>query len=227
VVSLVRGIHTPATAAVLAHAGTVDKYVGDGMMAFWNAPLQDPDHAANACRAALDIVGAMRVFHEPPIRLGIGIHTGEACVGNLGSEQRLEYSALGDAVNVASRVEGLTKLYGVDIIVTDATAEVATGLGFLELDRVRVKGRQGVTTLFVIHGIGEDEALQRLQAVHGELLKSYRRGDKKIALAILEDEELVYGSRYAALRRHYLGRVAAMPEITPPEWDGVNTLDHK
>jgi adenylate cyclase len=227
VVSLVRGIHTPATAAVLAHAGTVDKYVGDGMMAFWNAPLQDPDHAANACRAALDIIGAMRVFHDPPIRLGIGVHSGEACVGNLGSEQRLEYSALGDAVNVASRVEGLTKLYGVDIVVTDATAAAASGLGFLELDRVRVKGRQGVTTLYALHGVGQDDVLSRLQADHAELLKAYRRGDRKSSLAILQDAEEAYGERYAGLRRHYLTRVAAMPESPPPGWDGVNTLDHK
>jgi adenylate cyclase len=227
VVSLVRGIHTPATAAVLAHAGTVDKYVGDGMMAFWNAPLADPDHAANACRAALDIIGAMRVFHEPPIRLGIGVHTGEACVGNLGSEQRLEYSALGDPVNVASRVEGLTKLYGVDIVVTDATARAAPDLGFLELDRVRVKGRQGVTTLFALHGVGEDEALLRVQAAHAELLKAYRRGDRKSSLAVLEEEAEAYGSRYSGLHRHYLARIADMPDIAPPGWDGVNTLDHK
>ena len=140
VVSLVRSIHTPATAAVMRHGGTIDKYIGDGMMAFWNAPLDDPQHARHACLAALDLIEVAKGFADPPIRIGIGIHSGIACVGNLGSEQRLEYSALGDAVNLAARIESLSKLYGVDILITDETAR---DLGGSRAARVGSRPRQG------------------------------------------------------------------------------------
>ena len=227
VVSLVRSIHTPATAAVLAHGGTVDKYIGDGMMAFWNAPLEDHAHARNACRAALDIITATRAIADPPIRLGIGVHTGEACVGNLGSEQRLEYSALGDAVNLSSRIESLTKLYGVDIIVTDVTAQAAGTLAFVELDRVRVKGRTGVTTLYALHGTEADDAFTRLEAVQGTMLDAYRQGDKTLASATLDRADDIYGERYRGLLTMYRRRIAAMAPEPAEGWDGVNTLEHK
>jgi adenylate cyclase len=227
VVSLVRRIHTPTTAAVLRHGGTVDKYIGDGMMAFWNAPLDDPDHAANACLAALEIAAVARDFTDPSIRVGLGLHTGPACVGNLGSEQRLEYSALGDAVNLASRVESLTRRYAVSIIVTDATAALAPGLCFLELDRVRVKGRHGVTTLFALHGTARNDGFEELKAAHAAMLAASRNHDFDGAVAILSGAADLYGARYAGLRRHYEAQLRDLAKNGRQDWDGIHTLDEK
>jgi adenylate cyclase len=227
VVSLVRSIHTPATAAVMRHGGTIDKYIGDGMMAFWNAPLDDPRHARNACLAALELIEAAGRFTDPPIRIGIGIHTGVACVGNLGSEQRLEYSALGDAVNLAARIESLSKLYGVDILVTDETARGIDGLALLELDRVRVKGRHGVTTLFALHAREPDGDFLALRSAHASVLSAYRDRRPEIAASLLLEHADLYGRRYAVLRAHYQSRLDLIGLVPEQEWDGVHTLEHK
>jgi adenylate cyclase len=224
VVSLIRRIHTPATAAVLKHNGTLDKFIGDGMMAFWNAPLDMPDHATLACRAALDIVTMVHEFSDPPIQIGIGLHTGEACVGNLGSEQRLEYSALGDSVNLASRVEQLTKLYGVEIIVTEETRRAAKGMPFLEIDRVTVRGRQAAISLFALHTGLADQGFSRLQTVQTEMLEAYRKGSFAQALGILEANVLVYGPIYTRLVSHYRGSLKNLIENTRPGWQGVNQV---
>ena len=226
VVSLIRRIHTPATDAVLRHGGTLDKFIGDGMMAFWNAPLDMPDHAVQACRAALAIIDTSHRFADPPIRMGVGIHTGEACVGNLGSEQRLEYSALGDAVNIAARIEPLTKLYGVEIVVSADTATAAGELAFLELESVRVKGRQAAITLYALHAVAEDDALSALKAVHSPFLEAYRCGDLRTAERLLAENEALYGETYASLVAYYRERLMLLRE-SAEGWDGVHTLEHK
>lgn len=187
VTHLINRILTTMSAAVLEHGGTIDKYIGDSLMAFWNAPLDDPDHARNACRAALsmrqrlvDINASLKQEHEQALieeqhllidgdipliprtpiqlRFGIGINTGICCVGNLGSEQRLNYSVMGDNVNLASRVEGLTKFYPVDIIVTGATREAAPGFRYDNLDIVQVKGRTAEVKIFALLEEGEEPA---------------------------------------------------------------------
>lgn len=224
VVSLIRRIHTPATEAVLRHSGTIDKFIGDGMMAFWNAPLDMPNHATLACKAALDIAVMARTFRDPPIQMGIGLHTGEACVGNLGSEQRLEYSALGDAVNLASRLEALTKLYGVEIIVTEATRQAAGGIPFLELDRAMVRGRQGAIGLFALHTGPDDADFFRLQVAQAEILAPYRAGDFVQALALLEKNEAAYQGGYQRLFEYYskhFNRLIGDPKLV---WQGVTQL---
>jgi len=226
VVALIRRIHTPATEAVLRHGGTLDKFIGDGMMAFWNAPLDMPDHATQACRAALAIVDMSHRLTDPPIRMGVGVHTGEACVGNLGSEQRLEYSALGDAVNLAARIEPLTKLYGVEIVVTADTVEAAKGLVFLELERVRVRGRQGAITLYALHAESSDAAFQRLEAAQSLFLEAYRSGDFETAERLLQETAGVYGEAYAGLVGYYKTRLALLRKDAAG-WEGVHILDHK
>ncbi|HVI91060.1 MAG TPA: CHASE2 domain-containing protein [Dongiaceae bacterium] len=184
---LINRFLTEMSAAVLEHDGTIDKFIGDSLMAFWNAPLDDSDHAVNACRAALsmrrrlaDLNAEFKQEHEtavrqekelliegeiPPLpphalelRIGIGINTGVCCVGNLGSEQRLNYSVMGDNVNLASRVEGLTKFYPVDIIVTEATQQAAMGFRYRNLDVVHVKGRSAEVTIYALLEEGEEEA---------------------------------------------------------------------
>ncbi len=149
-VRLLNGLFTPMVDIILRHHGTVDKFIGDCVMAFWNAPLDDPHHARHACDSATAMLAtaaqmaAARIREGsrlPPIAVGIGLNTGPCCVGNLGSEQRFDYSVVGDAVNVASRMEGLTKVYGVSLVAADATRIATPGLPWLVLDEVKVKGR--------------------------------------------------------------------------------------
>lgn len=139
---------TPMTRAIHQHRGTIDKYIGDAIMAFWGAPLADPDHARHAVKAALEMQETLTALRPqflargwPEIRIGIGINTGMMSVGNMGSEFRMAYTAMGDAVNLGSRLEGLTKIYGVGILVSEDTKTLLPDMAFRELDRVRVKGK--------------------------------------------------------------------------------------
>lgn len=157
---------TPMSDRILEREGFIDKYIGDAIMAFWNAPLDVADHAAAACRAALDMRAVLidlnaawtreyaaegRVF--PGVAFGIGLHTGACSVGNMGSDTRFNFSILGDNVNLASRIEGQTKTYGVDILVSEATAEAAVdGFTALEIDRIQVKGRSQPVSVHVLVG---------------------------------------------------------------------------
>ena len=168
---------TPMTDAILDEEGTVDKYIGDAIVAFWNAPLDVRDHAAKAVRAALRMRAGPRASSTRrargssaatrPLRcrrrMGIGLNLGPCTVGNMGSLRRFDYSVLGDTANLASRLEGVSKLYGVDIIASKSVAERAPGFAWLELDRVRVKGRREATTIFGLAGDEAFGALRRLR----------------------------------------------------------------
>lgn len=199
---------TPMTACILARGGTVDKYIGDCVMAFWNAPLDDPHHARNACLAALDMLKALDVLNAElareasaegrpatPLRIGIGLNTGPACVGNMGSAQRFNYSALGDAVNLASRLEGQTKTFAVPIIISEQTRAAALEmdddsaapqdgatppLATLELDRIRVKGKTAPVKVFALIGdaaTAAHPAFLALSHAHARVMESWIRGD--------------------------------------------------
>ena len=156
---------TPMTDAVLQEMGAVDKYMGDAIMAFWNAPLDDPAHAAHAVRAALTMRKTLaelnrrwasrpaesgRAFHE--VKFGVGLNTGECCVGNLGSTRRFDYSAIGDEVNIASRLEGASKILGVDIVASRLTRDEAPDFAWLEVDRVLLKGKTRPTPVYALAG---------------------------------------------------------------------------
>ena len=151
---------TPLTDVVLGHRGTVDKYMGDAIMAFWNAPLDDPRHAAHAAEASLEMLRALERFNRehfevyPPVAIGIGLNTGECCVGNLGSNARFDYSVIGDDVNVASRLEGQTKTYGLPILVGPRTAAEIEPHGYkvISLDNIRVKGKEIPIEIFALVG---------------------------------------------------------------------------
>jgi adenylate cyclase len=138
--SLMNSFLTPMTNSIVEHKGTIDKYIGDAIMAFWNAPLQDPDHELNACRTALDLLQRVSALNERrqategqsgrpfiPLKMGIGVNTGACVVGNMGSDLRFNYSVLGDPVNLASRLEGQSKTYGVPIIIGSRTAAAVKG----------------------------------------------------------------------------------------------------
>ena len=233
---------TPLTDTVLDHGGTVDKYMGDAIMAFWNAPLDDPAHARNACLTALAMRTALAGFNAAratldetkhrrhrDARFGIGLNTGLCSVGNIGSVKRFDYSAIGDPVNVASRLEGLTKLYGVDILASEETQGEASDLAWLEVDCVRVKGREAPTRLFALIGDGSvarDPAFGELRGRHEAMIATYRarRFDESAAaaerLAVERDDLAPLYRAFAELARE----AATLPEGV---WSAVRTLDSK
>jgi adenylate cyclase len=176
--SMINAFLSAATEAVLEHGGTVDKYIGDCIMAFWNAPLDQPDHARMACRAALRIIEKVDALDRelagqghPHLVAGIGINTGPCTVGNFGSTRRLEYSAVGDAVNVASRLEGETKNLGFKILIGPETAARVADFAIIPLDRIRVRGRLEAIDVHALVG----DASMRETAAFREMLERAER----------------------------------------------------
>jgi adenylate cyclase len=237
---LINSILTPLTAAIYARKGTVDKYIGDCIMAFWNAPIADTEHRRNALLAALGMREALaaanrRLAEEAakankpfaPVGVGIGINSGPCSVGNMGSEQRFAYSALGDTVNLASRLESLTRAYGVEIIVGEDAAEGISDMALLEIDRVRVKGRSTPLTIYVLLGAAKDAAFEGLAATQERFLAAYRRQDWPEARLQAADCLLaapVLGPLYAL----FAARIAHYEsEPAQPDWDGVYTATSK
>src|SRR4029077_11998646 len=158
-----RGFLSPMTKLIMARRGTIDKYMGDCVMAFWNAPLDEPLHADHACESALAMLADLeRINRElaaeaaaenrasPPIHVGIGINTGECVVGNMGSDERFAYTAMGDAVNLASRLEGQTKAYQVGVVIGEATPAAAPAWAALELDLIAVKGKAEAVRIYTL-----------------------------------------------------------------------------
>lgn len=225
---LINDILTPLTDVLLKGEATIDKYIGDAIMAFWNAPLDIDRHEEKACRAALamlKVIEALNRSRPEPIRIGVGLNTGEACVGNLGSVQRFSYSALGDSVNLASRIESLTKFYGVDIAVSEFTRETVPDFAFLEMDLVRVKGRSAPVRLYALLGdevmSGEPE-FQSLLSLHDEFIRLYRKGSFMAAREQLETLRAVSPPTLQTLHDIYVERLATLIAHPPGEaWDGV------
>jgi adenylate cyclase len=234
---------TPMTDLILQNDGTVDKYMGDAIMAFWNAPLDDPRHAEHAALTALAMTGALREFNgrrralaapagRPfrEARFGIGINTGACAVGNLGSVRRFDYSAIGDPVNVASRLEGLTKVYGLQILAAEETRAEAGDLAWLEVDSVRVKGRERPTRLFTLAGdrtVAVSPAFAAWRLLHQEMLAAYRA--REFGHAALSAEGL--GRDKADFAAFYAGFAAVCRDLAanppPAGWDGVRTMQDK
>ncbi len=203
---LVRMLNThfnTVSEVLFRHGATIDKYMGDAVMAFWGAPLRQPDHARRAVLAALEMVAEVRSLQPefeargwPPLEIGIGISSGSMAVGNMGSDFRLNYTVVGDAVNLAARLEELTRNYHRPIVVSETTRDLATGIAFRELDTVRVRGRNQQTRLFEPLGPVDrldQERLDRLQQ-HREAIQAYyhrewdRAGELFRSLARAEPE---------------------------------------
>lgn len=227
---------TPMTQLIIdknKYKGTIDKYIGDAIMAFWGAPLFDDNHAKHGVLAALEMQKLAAELTEkfklegwPQIRIGVGLNTGSMAVGNMGSSFRRAYTVLGDPVNLAARLEGLTKEYGVGILVSETTMEHAPGIVYRELDRVRVKGKGQAVAIYEPLGLAEDvpgEKIANADLFH-QALQHYRAQHWDEAEAILrklpaEDHVLV---------ELYLERVAEMRAHPPgAEWDGVTTFKTK
>ena len=241
---LINNLFTPLTEAILAHKGTVDKYMGDSIMAFWNAPLNDADHAANACAAALAMLQSLEALNESrkreaihlnkpflPINVGIGINTGRCVVGNLGSEQRFDYSVLGDAVNVASRLEGQSQTYDVGIIIGPYTADlVRDRFAILELDLIALKGKREAARTYAIIGdqqLNKTPTFQELAGKHADMVVAYRNQLWADAHALLSDCRK-FPHAPLGLYTLYEQRIDYFRHHPPPaDWAGVFIATNK
>jgi len=226
---------TPMTEIIFKHRGTIDKYVGDMIMAFWGAPLKDKRHATHALSAALDMQRALAKLRPqfaekkwPDIHIGIGLNSGLMSVGDMGSKFRRNYTVLGDEVNLASRVEGLTKFYGVGIIVTEHTQHQQQIFVFRKLDRVRVKGKKlGIEIFEPICRITEEtpELALELQLYHSALDYYFAQDWEKAETIFTELSQAHPDTKLYSL---YLKRIAEFKHIPPPSpWDGVYTHTEK
>ncbi|HEX5337728.1 MAG TPA: adenylate/guanylate cyclase domain-containing protein [Gallionella sp.] len=226
---------TPLSRVVSKHQGKVDKYMGDCIMAFWGAPLPDREHARNALLAGIEMqatLAALRPrFKErgwPEIRVGVGINTGRVSVGNMGSEVRVAYTVMGDEVNLASRLEGLTRQYGVDIIVGENTRRAAPDFLYRELDHVRVKGKDKPVAIFEPVGplAGMSGAVKEEVRLFHEMRRLYLGQDWE--QAELQLMNLQHMSADNELYRIYGARIAHFRQNPPGDnWDGVFVFQTK
>jgi class 3 adenylate cyclase len=235
---------TPMSDTILAAGGTIDKYMGDAIMAFWNAPVDDPAHAEHACRAALAMRSELVRFNTTlraeaeaaarpfaPVRIGIGLNTGEVCVGNMGTPQRLNYSVLGDEVNVCSRLEGQTKTYGVDIVIGEQTADEVAGFASLELDLILVKGKTRPVRIYTLVGdetVAANPAFVALKLNHDAMLAAYRAQKWHAARQNLHACRAEAPELTMPLYALYEHRIHEFETAPPPaDWDGVYTATAK
>lgn len=239
--TLINNFLTPMTDEILARHGTIDKYMGDCIMAFWNAPVDDPYHAAHACESALAMRAALTDLNERlrkvaesvawpfTIKIGIGLNTGNCVVGNMGSEQRFDYSVLGDPVNLASRLEGQSKTYGVDILIGENTRAAAPDFAALEVDLIAVRGRSAPARVYTLLGhmaLRDSETYQRLQSAHAAMLDAYRARDWNGAQTYLETCRgfALPEWNLSSLYKLYAERIEEFAENPPPkDWYGVYT----
>lgn len=217
------------TAIIESHGGFVDKYIGDAVVAIFGAPRADPEHAANAVRAVVEVsrkLAAMTAggeFGQRVVAARTGINTGEALVGNVGGDRRFNYTVMGDTVNMASRLEGANKLLGSHVLLSDQTAaQLPPELALREIDTIRVKGRQAPVTVYEPLGVAGAERPAAALEGYAQALADYRRGDFAAAAARLEP---LAASDPAAAKLHE--RAAAFAAEPPADWDGVTTLLEK
>jgi adenylate cyclase len=228
---------TPMTNLVFETGGTLDKYIGDALMAIWGAPLDQPDHAYRACKTAVAMMRQLALLQQqwkdqglnyPPIDIGIGINSGPMVVGNMGADQRFDYTVLGDNVNLASRLEGTNKDYRSHIIISQNTYDLCKGqIAAMQLGAVRVKGKKEPVAIYELH---DDKPAT------GELAEVIALFDK--AVALFQEQ------RWEACREQCRAVLARWPDYGPPhayiefcdeyekhppgtQWDGVYTMMHK
>jgi adenylate cyclase len=244
--SLMNSFLTPLTNAIIEHKGTIDKYMGDAVMAFWNAPLNDADHEINACEAALEMLRRVDLLNSQreqqakesgqrfiPIKVGVGINTGRCVVGNMGSDLRFNYSVLGDSVNLASRLEGQSKNYGLPIIVGSRTASaVGHKFAVLELDCITVKGKTEPESVYTVLGrsdVADSDRFGQLRENVNDMLTRFRRQDFFGATQAIERcRKFGDGFGLSDLFDIYSERIRVFEENPPPaDWNGVFVLETK
>ncbi|MEX1167547.1 MAG: adenylate/guanylate cyclase domain-containing protein, partial [Hydrogenophaga sp.] len=233
--ALLNTVFNQLTRVIRQHRGTIDKYMGDCVMAFWGAPVKMDDHAPLAVQAALDMAKAVHAINaqraalgQLPIGLGVGLNTGEMCVGDMGSEMRRSYTVIGDAVNLGSRLEGLSSVYGVDTVASGFTQAQAPDHVWQKLDRVRVKGKAVSVEIYA--------PICPLSQLTPELAQELQVWDRALAAWRLQQWD-VCAQHLAALQRQneekvlyrlYAKRVASVQASPPgPGWDGTTVFDNK
>ena len=237
---------TPLTNAIIERKGTIDKYIGDAIMAFWNAPVDDAEHEANACDAALEMLARAEVLNGElkreaeasggvymPLRIGIGLNSGPCVVGNMGSDFRFNYSVLGDTVNLASRLESRTKDYRLSLVIGSRTAERAKEkFATMEIDLIQVKGKKQPELVFTVLGraeVAEDPRCTELRDLNAQMLAAYRKQQWDDAERLIERcRKLAGGFGVDGLYEMYKERIAVYrAEPPPPDWTGVYEAESK
>ncbi len=231
---LMNAMLTPMTGIIHEQRGTIDKYMGDAIMSFWGAPIADKNHASHAVAAAIKMKHELPKINKkfkknnwPTINIGIGLNTGVMSVGNMGSAFRMAYTVMGDAVNLGSRLEGLTKKYGVHIIVSESTARAASEYAYRSLDLVKVAGKEEAVEIFEPLGLKEDLSAYASNTLelYVQALASYRKQDwkpaqEKFNILQKQSEQLLY--------KIYLDRIHQFAQDPPGvDWDGVYTFTSK
>jgi adenylate cyclase len=233
--ALLTGVFSRLTMLIRANRGTIDKYMGDCVMAFWGAPVETTEHAYLAVKSAMEMANAVREINAehranglPEIGIGIGLNTGTMCVGDMGSNIRRSYTVIGDAVNLGARLEGLSKAYGVDIVVSESTRKLAPDFAWQELDKVRVKGKEQAVSIFwpmaTQDRIGADVADEGKMWL--SFLRAYRAQNWDQADVLLINLMRMNSNKY--LYHLYSERVASM-RLLPfdPAWDGATNFETK
>jgi adenylate cyclase len=237
---------TPLTNAIIERKGTIDKYIGDAIMAFWNAPVDDHEQEANACEAALEMLSRAEALNGElkreaetnggaymPLRIGIGLNTGPCVVGNMGSDFRFNYSVLGDTVNLASRLEGRTKDYRIPVVIGSRTAEGAKQkFAVMEIDLIMVKGKKQPEAVFTVLGRSEVEAdprCQELRATNAQMLGRFRKQQWDDAIDLIAHcRKFANGFDLSGLYDMYEERIELYRAQPPaPDWDGVYEAETK
>ncbi|MDA0261666.1 MAG: adenylate/guanylate cyclase domain-containing protein [Proteobacteria bacterium] len=242
---LINRFLTPMTDMIMQRKGTIDKYMGDCIMAFWNAPMEDEDHARHACESALAMFDALEGINDDvrreaeedgrkyfPLNVGIGVNSGEVVVGNMGSDQRFDYSVLGDAVNLSARLEGQSKNYGVGIVVGEDTVQrVPDDFAFIELDLIAVKGKVEAVRIFTLlgaHEIVSDPDYQTFRAKHEAMIDAYRSQQWADATELANACRTLEKYGLSELYDLYDGRLDEyLTDPPPPDWDGVYVATSK
>ncbi len=244
--TLMNRMLTPLTNVIIARNGTIDKYIGDAVMAFWNAPLDDAAQEINACHAALDMLASVDALNGEreseasaagtrfvPIKIGIGLNTGRCTVGNMGSDLRFQYTAMGDTVNLASRLEGQTKTHGLSTIIGSRTAAaVAEQFALLEIESIRVKGKTEPEVIYTIVGreeVAKAPEFASLRDHWARLLVCYRKQDWTGALETIEAcRSLCEKFGLVDLADTYADRIRRLEQSPPgPDWEGVFVAETK
>jgi|HubBroStandDraft_4_1064222.scaffolds.fasta_scaffold43205_2 adenylate cyclase len=237
---------TPLTNAIIERKGTIDKYIGDAIMAFWNAPVDDDEQEVNACDAALEMQARAQALNVElkqeadanggtfmPLRIGIGLNTGPCVVGNMGSDFRFNYSVLGDTVNVAARLEARTKDYRLPLVIGSRTAERAKDkFATMEIDLIQVKGKKEPEAVYAVIGradVEQDPRYRELCALNASMIVSYRKQEWDEALDLINRcREPANSFNVAGLYDMYVERIASYRADPPPkDWDGVYEAESK
>ena len=233
VVSLLNRYFTPMTALVRGNKGTLDKFVGDALMAFWNAPVPVPGHPALAVSTALAMISQLKTMNADlqqdfghALNMGVGLHTGIVFVGNMGSKELLNYTVIGDNVNLASRLEGLCPRYGVDVVISEETrTRCAEDFVFQQLDTLRVKGKEQPISVFTALPLAEGEKRRTELASWQETFSAYTQGNFSRAGEMAEALRLAFP--HQALYQLYAQRCRELAANPPHNWDGIWTMISK